>query len=113
MSSENVLAAARALGNLIRSTREWIELMEVSQLVEKDGSLVERIELYNRNKGEIEGKEKRGQTIAAAEREVFEKLMTEMNQNSLILRFASAQKAYSALMRGIDSQITEGIEERR
>ena len=111
MSSGKVLSAARALGNLIRSTREWIELKEVSRLVDKDSDLVKKIERYNRVKEEIEGKEKRGQIIGPAEREEFERLMREMNQNTLILRFASAQKTYSDLMRIIDSQITKGIEE--
>lgn len=105
-TTEEVLSAARAVGDLIAKHEAGQKFEKAVKLFQKDIDAQRLMNDYQRHLMTIAHKEQSGQPVEVADKHRLEKLQTDLSRNLVLQQLQMAQMDYLDLMRQVDEAIS-------
>ncbi|NPA75019.1 MAG: YlbF family regulator [Euryarchaeota archaeon] len=110
MTNEEVIKKARALGEALKNSEEYKELMEAQKALDEDTETQEMLKQYEARRNELQIKQMTGQSIENEIKEITDMEGEIMGRESM-KKYTEAEEKFKNLVDAANQEIVKAMED--
>ncbi len=111
MTKEEIMKKARELGNSIRESEEYRELIEAQKTLDNDKETQEMLKEFDTKRNEIQTKQMVGQDVGE-DLHNLEDMEKKIMERESMVKYANAEEKFKKLIDDANKEIVNSMEEK-